>query len=932
MIKKLLIALFVSCAPLWADQVAVSQFGLLNNNSPATALDSKQAQDLLNVDVTPGGLSVKKRSGYGLYKALSTGQAMHGGFHAFDSSGNDYQLWGSSTSLYAIVQDATPVQLISSATLNSTWDCTDTQGNSYCVTSSRDLFLRTNGTTKTWFTTPLGTMVESTPDRVIVAGVSGSPNTLFVSQSNTFTNFTVGTAATDPFNEVIASPGSHITHIRWGCAKLLWWKDASFGYFDFDDQFTAQIKTVSDVIGTLDNTSAIDPGGRVWFRGQDGHTWMYDCSSLTKQSVDITPNVQASGRRTANAWTQSSQAEFATGGVTLNGPSVSVSTAILSGSVVPSSFTGLDTDSSTFSQGSFTSAIDTTTDAGAIALNTYVNSPFTSLTGWTTTAGAWSTSGSALVTSSNNSGLKRTSSPNPSGDFVLQFEINGNSACTNLSALNVGVLNASGSGYAIQIGNGGSGAGFPYRFTLNRCSSWIDASGCQVSAQSTAASDQTCDSSWHQVQLTHENLTGGTSFYWDGNFKTVFTSATPTSFTDLKISAVILPASGIRNLYLAARTGNFNSRAIDTGFFSPLYGIFTANGNGVATPTYAVRTSSSSSTAYGADSVITSGSVITNGTNKRYLVYSATMTFPNGSTAATMPNITDVSFIAASTGTYYSAVKNAPNLTAWSTFGTNQTLNDGTLTYFLRSSTNSFTVLSATPTWVAQTIGGLVSASTGTYFQVRDDFAITVATQVPTLNDLTVNWFEGSATDQAYMLYFDNAIWESVAFGAGISVNNYIFKYDLINDGWTLYNFGAGGLLSTAQTLYFGDTAAGNVYNFGTTTGDNGSTIQAYWRSKAFTGPDPFLQTQLTNIDTFAKKNQGSTLTATYTIENSTSTAYSISLSTGNTAFIQSRKLLPSGKLGYTFDMKYGDTSASSAWEILGFRIGFAQQPYRPTN
>jgi len=197
--------------------------------------NTSEAQDLLNVDVSITGNSVKKRDGYGQYKSLGTGAGLHGGFHAFNSAGSDYQLWGSSTSLYSIVSDGSPTQLISSATVAATWDCTDTQGYSYCVNSSRNMYVKTDGTTINQYSSPLGTMVESTPDRVIVAGVSGSPNTLFVSQANTFTNFTVGVNPTDAFTEVIASPGSQLTHSRWGWGKLLWWKDASFGYFDFDD-------------------------------------------------------------------------------------------------------------------------------------------------------------------------------------------------------------------------------------------------------------------------------------------------------------------------------------------------------------------------------------------------------------------------------------------------------------------------------------------------------------------------------------------------------------------------------------------------------------------------------------------------------------------------------------------------------------------------
>lgn len=921
--------LFIALAlPAYADQVAVNNFagGLNNNNNPST-IEPNTAQDLLNVDITPGGLSVKKRDGYGVYKALGTGQAMHGGFSGYDSAGNTVQIWGSSTSVYGIVADGTPTQLVSSMTLNSTIDCANSQSNFYCTSSSRNFLLRTDGTTKSWFTTVLGTMVESTPDRIVVAGVSGSPNTLYVSQSNTFTNFTTGVGDTDAFTEVIASQGSKLTHIRWGCAKLLWWKDQSFGYLDFDNQYTAQVKTVSNTIGTFDNTSAVDPGGNVWFRGQDGHTWRYDCSALVKESVDITPNVQTSGNRTANLWTQTTQSDFASGAVSFNGPSVALSTAITAGSVIPSSFSFVDTDSTTFSLGSFNNSIDTTTVTTSISLNKYVVSPFTSLSGWTTTSGAFTTAGGTLETTSA-AGIKRTVEPNPVGDWIFQYEINMDGACNlNLSEFYVGVLDSSGQGHGVKVSNGAGN----YRFLVQRYSGWSEPGGGSASIQ-TSNVDKTCDSSWHTVQITHEKLTGGTSLYFDGAFQIVLSSAGPTSYSTIKLYAATLLGSGVRNLYLTAREGNFTSRVGDTAFAFPVYGTLNVSSGSVGSYAFAVRASSNSANAFTSDSVITNGAAITNGYNKRYLVYSASMTHTNGTTVTTTPSITEVSFVASSTGTYYSAVRNAPSLTAWSTFGAGVTLNDGTETFYMRSSTSAFTVLSSTPSWTAQTNGGLITIATGTYFQIRDDFILTVGTQTPILNDFTVNWYEGNATDQAYIHYFDNAIWQSVVFGAGQSTNNYIFKKDLINDAWTLYNFGANGMLFQSNVLYFGDTAAGNIFNYGSTTSDNGTAINAYWKSKEFSGADPYLQTQLTNIDTIVKKDQGSTLTATYTVETSTATSYSISLSSTTQTIINNRKSLPSGKMGYTFSMKYGDQSASSDWELLGFRIGFTQQPYRPSN
>ncbi len=915
--KKLLLLLLLGL-PAYSDQVSVTNFsgGINNNNNPAT-IGQDTAQDLLNVDITPGGLSVKKRSGYGLYKALSTAQPMKGGFHAFDSTGNDYQIWGSSRSLYGIVADATPTQLVSSATLNSTWDCADTQGFAYCVNSNRDALIRTNGATMTWYSSPLGTMVETTPDRIVIGGVSGAPNTLYFSQSNTFTNFVTGVNDTDAFTEVIASQGSKLTHIRWACGKLLWWKDQSFGYFDFDNQYAAQVKTVSDTIGTFDNTSAVDPGGSVWFRGQDGHTWKYDCSSLSKESVDITPNVQASGSRTSNLWTQTTQTDFQAGGVTFNGPSPSVSTTAVAGSVVPTTYTLTDTSSADF--GSFTSisvGIDTSTVSGAVTLKTYMADTFSNFNNWTdercqggACPGTMSASGGAMTCSGSCSAV---STMTVLGDFLLQVK------AISANTGEIAALNSSYQGYGIRFDTTGTFIG------VRKFTNWFDKS----SGSSPLFSGGVAATANDVFTLRRDSASTGLFFYKNGVFLSSATDASYSSFTNVRI---YLAGTGnsVDDVYNVASYGNFNSRAIDTQFVTPVFGALSATGSGNGTYSYATKTSVASGSGFDAGTAVSSGAIVTSA-SKRYVVYSATITA--GGSASNLPQLQDVSILTASSGTYYSAVKNAPNLTAWSTFGAGTALNDGTETFYMRSSTSSFSVLSSTPSWTAQTNGGLITIATGTYFQVRDDFAITAATQTPTLNDFTVNWFEGSATDQAYILYFDNAIWQSVAFGSGQSTNNYIFKKDLINDAWTLYNFGVGGMLTQANRLYFGSTSLGNIFSYGTTTSDNGTAIQSYWKSKEFAGPDPFLQNQLTNIDTFAKKDQGSTLTATYTVETSTSTSFSIALSSTTQTLIQSRKLLPSGKLGYTFSMQYGDTSTSSAWEILGFRIGFVQQPYRPSN
>lgn len=907
--KRLILIVALLPGLVRADEIVQNQYFGLNDNTTPSVINDSESQDLLNVDVSISGNSFKKRSGYGLYKNVSTpATSVHGGHHFFDTTGNDVQVWGSSTSLYGIVAGGTPTQLVSSATVRATWDCADTQGSAYCVNSSRDAFIKTNGATITWYTAPLGTMVEATPDRIIVAGVSGTPNTIYVSQSNTFTNFTVGVNDTDPFTEQIAAPGSRITHLRWGCGKVLWWKDQSFGSFDFDDQYNVSIKTISDTIGTFDNTSAIDPGGNVWFRGQEGHVYRYDCSFLTKETIPITPLIQASGLRTSNSWTQTTQTDFQAGSIL---PTGQLSATISPGDVIVSSFQASEYSSTQWSNGS---ALNVNVWPSSITLSTNNTGTATNPSFESALAGTWDETGTF------GSNFTRTASSTTS-DCVLSPQNSSNFALANGKYTNV----FASSRFEI-VDLSGNILGTASHTANSTC----------VYAQATATPLTSDIGKRVKFRLVMsqggfpEYLTTSDSYILGGAASVYIADGSDLVGTK---RAYYNAFDNIQNGSSTITSGAFTSKIYDTGFTSATYVFtnltYTAN---TSSPSFAIITSSNSSG--GTWSVITT-TTATSGLGQRYVRWVSTISITGSDTPFTY--ISSATIVARSSGTFYSAVDNAANLSAWDTMSVTSQDNSGSHSFFIRASSNSFTVLSSTPAWVAATPGSLVTASTGTYFQLRDDFSVTAGTATPTLSNFTINWFEGTSADQSYMEYFDNAIWQTVAYGSGQSTNNYIFKCDLMRYAadpakscWTVYNFGAGGFLIQANKLYFGDPAAGNVFNYGTTTSDNGTAINAYRKSKEFSGTDPFKQNQLTQIDTFAKKDQSSTLTATYTTDGITSTSYSISLSTGATV-AQSRKILPSGKLGYTFNMQYSDTSSSSAWEVFGYRITLSPLPYRVT-
>jgi hypothetical protein len=140
-------------------------------------------------------------------------------------------------------------------------------------------------------------------------------------------------------------------------------------------------------------------------------------------------------------------------------------------------------------------------------------------------------------------------------------------------------------------------------------------------------------------------------------------------------------------------------------------------------------------------------------------------------------------------------------------------------------------------------------------------------------------------------------------------------------------------MLAENTHLFFGDVAdTGRIYQYDSGTSDNTNPINAYWRSKSFSGGDPFLENQYTQIDSILARNDNQSVTASYTLNNSTSsTSFTIPLSSSTYNLIRYKKQLPNGKIGGTIDLQYGDNTATSQWELMGYRIGFTPLPYRPT-
>ena len=871
---------------------------MLNTVDDRSIIAANQAQDMLNVDITPGGRSVKKREGFSLDNTFSVSTSpIHGAYSFFDANGNQVRLWGQDVGLWASVSGATYVK-VSTGTLNATWQCTDYLGFAYCVNSSRDMPIKTNGTTAgTTYqpTIPAGTMIASTPERLLVSGTLANPQRLYYSGASNLTDFTVGSQPSSSSYEDITAPGSALTHLAYIYGRWLWWKDQSLGFLIGTDQTNLQLVTVSNTIGTFDNEHVYD-SGLTYFRANDSHFYTYDGSQLQRISRDITPTVLSANRRKSASWAQSSQTDFANGTIV---PSPNLSTSISPGDVIVSSFTVTENSSTSWSAGTTS---NTTVWVSSITLATNsagtVNNPSFETSGGDFAGASWTNSNSNTFARSGSTPLVGcTGNPQAGSFYVYGQPGTGSSARMEVIDLNSNVL---------ATGN-------------------ITATG-DCSYQQTTISDPGNSGKRVKFRLrvsaTGSNCSG-TPCYLTTNDSYIFGGSI--SVYGGKDGGNNWLFDNIQSGSSTITTGSFTSQAFDTSFTSSTVQAtafsYTAN---TTTPTFIVQHATSTNGSWATLLSTTSSNAVGN----KFLRY--VVTFPSvGSTDNALSSFNSITLLARSTGTYYSAVNNAPNITSWSNIGITDSIpGASTITYYSRASTSAFTVTSATPTWIVQAKNSNVAASTGTYFQLRADFRITAATETPSMSDFTFNWFEGSATDKMYGAYYNYAIWFSVSLGSTTTTNNRILRWDLLNQGWNVYDIPSNGFLLYNSSLYIGDSTVGRTYKFGGVNSDNNVAINSYWKSKEFFGSSPFQDEDIRQMSWYCAASSGTTLSVTYQVNESTQTTYSINLYDSTSNVIRSNRNLPQGTVANVFNVKIGDNSTNPAWNCFAGQYWYVTRPW----
>lgn len=824
-IKKLslgLILLFPSC--VWSEEVAqqiVGPFGTLNNADSPFIIPSDMAQDLLNVDLSPGGRSILKRKGYATAFTLGVSSAaVHGVYNFYDASGNEVALFFNDRYISASINGLAPTVLLGSGTINATYQCVDSLGYAYCLDSGHRELIKTNGANYSALNNvnSTGSIVAVTSDRLVQAGFLDEPSRIDFSRSADFGTWKPGSLATDPISFTIVAPGPKITHSVYAFNRTMWFKDSSFGYIlDGPTHADWEVKTVSPNVGTLDNSS-IYWQGILYFRGQDGHIYAFDGSNLQKLTRNIQGTISASQKRASNYWNQTTAADWNLGAF------------------------------------DYTTFVDTTTDTGLIQ-TTFPDHFSTFRNGQGGTTAVYSTASTNANIKIDTSGGQLVMTQTPTGDT-------GNTVVVFQQCL---PSFAAGATYYMKITS-------------------MTVSGPSVNF----------NRFFFQLSTSVPNSTNrGTGSFWLTQF--LSTDTTSVNFWNFNNSAgtSVNPLINIKYPFTL-------SFFIDQTNYQ-----YTINGSSVlkrGTHSWTVSTSMYASF---------------------YLSHDATLAPTNWSTT-----IDDFSIVP-QTFTFVSAVKNAPALSSWDTFSADTSLTGGSETFSLRAQNTIFTIDADVPAYSTIVNGAIPSIATGSYFQVRDYFA-TTSTNGISLSDFTQNWFEGLASDKAYATYHRDALWWAVTSGENATTNNRVLRYDLLNNGWLLYDIPMNGMYVRNQSLYFGSTTGGYIYKFGDVDNDNGSPINAYWKSKDFFADSPLVDKDFRNISVFGNSVQNSTMTLTYTIDALTSASFSVPLYKASRSLTRNTRNLPVGTNGTTINLKFGNNAADQPFEVYGAAIGYKSNSWNP--
>lgn len=279
-------------------------------------------------------------------------------------------------------------------------------------------------------------------------------------------------------------------------------------------------------------------------------------------------------------------------------------------------------------------------------------------------------------------------------------------------------------------------------------------------------------------------------------------------------------------------SGSFTSKTLDLGITPASLGIFNATEilNGETTSYF--TQSSADGSAWDSAVSCTNGGAI-GSVPRRYLRWGVNLS----SDAINTPQI-DAVYLPT---VYLSAIHNTGgNIFAWGPFESDRSLSGQTITYYYRTATTSAEITSAT--WNLIVPGGVISDPvTNQYVQFRFEISGGTASNLPTVDSVTINWVVGTAGQPQTLqnvasTYWRNRYWLSAA-GPSATANNTILirGKKTFQSPWMLKDWRILSFTRYFDSLYGGSSVDGSIYQLDTGYSEAGLAMDSYFETQDFT-------------------------------------------------------------------------------------------------
>jgi len=187
-------------------------------------------------------------------------------------------------------------------------------------------------------------------------------------------------------------------------------------------------------------------------------------------------------------------------------------------------------------------------------------------------------------------------------------------------------------------------------------------------------------------------------------------------------------------------------------------------------------------------------------------------------------------------------ISTGDKLTRYGSFNSARTLDDGNVSYFIRDGDTPSSVQDAE--FVTQVLGSSASI-TKQFFEVQVLFEITFSTQKPTIQDISIEWFDQVGKPHVASWVFDDRYWLSGSTNSTeVSFNETIIVVDKFDNFTKLNGINASSFAEAFENRYFGTSVAttsilsGRVLKFIDALNDNGLPIDAFIRTRDYCGED----------------------------------------------------------------------------------------------